>query len=175
MAVKFHPLHRAQIIPGNRKVADLFDPGNGADGQFAVEFINGRHTLDLDKCALLQFTQDLRQLLVAGEHLYRDRVIIVCYREHDDRFLVADLTGLKINDLSVDRDLAHLSDNLVKGDRLVIKVFPVDQIRIIALFHRTVEILFAEFTFFTIFPVCTSAVSGCNLFIFLFFGRCLVG
>ena len=164
MAVKFHPLHRAQVIPGNRKVADLLDPGNGADGQFAVEFINGRHALDLDKCALLQFAKDLRKLLVAGEHLHSDRVIIVRHRKHDDRFLVSDLTGLKTDDLSVNGDLAHLGDNLVKGDRLVIKVFSVDQVRIIALFHRTIEILFAEFTF----PSgSASRLSGVSFYIIL--------
>ena len=48
-------------------------------------------------------------------------------------------------------DLSHLRDYLIKGDRLIVKVPSVDQVRIVPHLDRTV-VIFLIFTFLKAFP-----------------------
>ena len=147
MAVELHALCRAQVLSRNCEITDLFYSCHRADGELAVKFINGRHSLDLYENTLFQLAEDLRQLLVPRKHLDCDRIGKIRHRKHDDRLLITDLSRVKADDLPMDGDLSHLCHDLLKRDRLVVEAFAVDQIRVISRLDRTVEVLFPELFF----------------------------
>ena len=149
MTVKFYTFQRIQILPCHGEISDLLDSCDRTDRQLSVKFVDGRHALDLDKCTLFQISQNFRKLFIAGKHFYSDRICKICHGKNDDRFFISNLTCIKLNDLSVDRNLTHLSNNCLQFDWLILKIPSVDQIRIIPDLHRThiifLKVLLAEF------------------------------
>ena len=103
------------------------------------------NTFDLYKRAFFQFAEQLRELIVAGKHLYCDRIGKVCHCEHNDRLFNSDLSCIEVDDLAVDRNFSHLCHDLIQCDRIIDKAPAVDQGRIISLFDRTVEIFLFKF------------------------------
>ena len=144
VAVELHSLNLAQILSCNSKISALFDTCHRADGQFPVKFINGCDPLDFNENALFKIPQQFRQLIISGEHLHRYRVGKVRDCKHQNRLVISDLPGIKINNLSVDGNLSHLSNNLIQCDRLIVEIPAVYQARVIALLKRPVEIFFLE-------------------------------
>ena len=92
-----------------------------------------------------------------GKHFHSDGVCEVCHRKYDDRFFIADLSCIKIDDLPMEGDLSHLCDNLVKRDRFIVKIPAVDQVRIVSGLDRAIEIFLLKPALSKAFPALLSA------------------
>ena len=132
VTVEFHPLLRRRVLPGLGKIRDLTDTGHRSDGQLPVEFIDGGHAFQLDKSSGTDLRQNIRQLIVADEHLHHNGIGKIRHRKHDDGLLIADLPGLKLDDLAPQGDLSHLRYHLDQFNGLVLKEPSVDLVWIIA-------------------------------------------
>ena len=131
MTVKLHSLFRILVFSCHTEVRRFADSGYGSDGQFSVKFINRCNTLYFQKYPFFNFCKQIRKLVVSGKHLNHDRIGKVGYGKHDDRLFIPDLTGIETDHLPAEGDFTHLPGNCLQLDRHIVKVPPIDYIRII--------------------------------------------
>ena len=132
MAVELHSLFAGIIHAFCCKISGLPNARHGADGQLVIETVQRRQTLDLHKAPGRHPFLKLRQIVIFRKHLHVNRVRKIRQGQGDDGALPPDLPFLHVQDLSPDRDLAHLLYNLIQRNGLVFKIPAVEQLRIVA-------------------------------------------
>ena len=131
MTMKLHPFLRAVVHTPGSKIRNLFNAGNRTDGQIVIIPVNCCDSFQFHKTSLFQIRNDFFQIFVFTEHLHHDRIGKIRYREHQNRLFVADLPGIKFQNLAFDADFPHFSQDLVDGHALFLKISAVYYVRIV--------------------------------------------
>ena len=97
-----------------------------------VKTVQGRHPFELHKAACGNPAPQFFQLLISGKHFYMDGIGKIRHGQGYNGTLPADLTLLHVEDLAADGNLSHLLDDLLQRNGLILKITPVEHIRVVA-------------------------------------------
>ena len=172
VAVKLHSLSQAVIAAGGGKIGNFLDACKGAYGKLTVKLIHHGDTLKLYKGTHLDPCRDLRHLVIAGKHFDSHGVREISDIKHQNRLFILDLPAVKMDDLTPDDHLTDLTDDILDGNRILLKITAVNHIGIVGTFHGTVKLTFLEIALFII--SLWEAFPETGAFFFLLFGRSLL-
>ena len=130
MAVELYSFFRRCIIAGFCKVCRPFDTGNRTYSKLTVKLIYSRDAFKLQKCSFFYILENIRKLFIPHKHFDHNSICKISNCKHYNCFVIADLPGIKADDLSPEGNLSHLSHNRRKLCRIIVKISPVDQIRV---------------------------------------------
>ena len=131
VAVELHPLFQAVVHSAAGKVLPFLDAHNGAKGQLPVEFVNGGHTLNLQKHAHIDDGFYLLKKLRPDKHFRGDGVRVVRHIEGQDKLAAAQLPALARQDLAPEGHLPHLPVNLLNLDKIIVEIPAIEHIRVV--------------------------------------------
>ena len=140
MTVKLHPLSDASVLPGSRKVRNLFYASKRADCQLVIKLVNRRHTLKFDKDPLFHNIRYFFDLLVPHKEFHRHGVRVIRDIINQNGPLILDLPLVHTDDPAADDHLTDLPDDILDGHGLLLKVPAVDHIWIVGPFQRTFKV-----------------------------------
>ena len=136
MAVKLDPLPRPGIAALLPEVGNLHDAIDISDGQIRIELVDRRDTSDLDEHPCFQLIRQLRCSLGVEEHLDSHRIGEISQCDDQDGQIAPafcmDVPGFNLRNLSADRHIPHLPENRLHLDRQILKVPPIQHIRVAA-------------------------------------------